>query len=171
MKQRTSRGATLVEMMLTLTLFSTLAFAAAGTFNSSQESLDWNYHALSLQKELRKALFTMTQELRESSPSSPNPISMSTTQISFQIPSGVAGNTVTSWTPIIYSLGPNNTVTRNVNGQVTTIGNNIQTLNFIYPVDALTAPRTVQIQITGSSTTLKRTITRTVTGQVVLRNP
>ena len=171
MKRLTRKGATLAEMLVTLTLFSALAFAAAGTFNSSQESLDWNYHALSLQKELRKTLVTMTQELRESSPSSPNPISVTSNSMTFQIPSSVAGNIVTGWTQINYALAANNAVTRTVGGQTTSLGNDVQALSFVYPVDVVTAPRTVQIQITGSRTTLKRTITRTVTGQVVLRNP
>ena len=171
MKCPARKGTTLTEMMVTLTLFSVLTFAAMGAFNSSQDSLDWNYQALSLQKELRKTLLTMTQEIRESSPSSPAPISISDNQILFQIPSGVSGNIITGWIPIVYALGANNTATRTVNGQTTIIGNNIQALNFVYPVDAVTAPRTVQIQIVGSKTTLKRTINRTVIGQVVLRNP
>ena len=171
MKHLTRKGITLAEMMVALTIFSALAFAAAATFNSSQDSLDWNYQALSLQKELRKTLFTMTQEIRESSPSSPNPIAVTSNSMIFQIPSSVAGNIVTGWTQINYALAANNTVTRTVGGQTTSLGNDVQALSFVYPVDAVTAPRTVQIQITGSRTTLKRTITRTVTGQVVLRNP
>lgn len=170
MKPLNEKGTSLVEMMVTLVLFSALAFAAASAFNSSQDSLDWNYQALSLQKELRRTLSTMTQEIRESSPSSPAPISISANSLSFQIPDSISGNIVTSWTPIIYALGANNSVLRTAKGQTTTLGNNVQTLNFTYPVDAVTAPRTVQVQITGSKTTLKRTITRTVTGQVVLRN-
>ena len=167
---RNEKGSTLLEMMVTLTVFSVLLFAAAGAFDASQESLDWNYRALSLQKELRKILLTMTQEMRESSPSSPNPITTGPNSITFQIPSSVSGNLVTGWTQITYGLGLNNMVTRAVNGQTTTLGNNVQALNFVYPVDPVTAPRTVQIQITGSQTTLKRTMTRTITGQVVLRN-
>ena len=157
-------------MMVTLTVFSVLLFAAAGAFDTSQNSLNWNYHGLTLQKELRKTLSTMTQEMRESSPSSPTPISIGLNSINFEIPSSVSGNTVAGWTQITYAMGPNNTVTRTANNQSTTMGSDIQALNFIYPVNSVTAPRTVQIQITGSRTTLKRTITRTVTGQVVLRN-
>jgi len=158
-------------MMATLAVFSILTVAAAGAFNTSQDALNWNYHALALQKELRRTLSTMAQEIRESSPSSPAPITTGTNAITFQIPSSVAGNAVTAWTQITYALGTDNRVTRTSNNQTTTIGTDVATLSFTYPVNPMTAPRTVQIQITGTRTTLKRTITRTVTGQVVLRNP
>lgn len=170
MTKKKIRGSTLLEVMVTLVLFSILAFTAMGVFDHSQNTLNWNYHALALQQDLRKSISTFSQELRESSPSSPRPITTSATAITFQIPSAVSGNTVTAWKQITYALA-NNTLTRTVNGQSTTIGNNIQSVNFLYPVNALTAPRTAQIQITGFRNTLNRTITRTETGQVVLRNP
>lgn len=166
------RGFTLVEIMVALALSSILILVASRIFQSSQESLDWNYHALCLQKELRRTLLTLSQELRESSPSSPTPITTGSNTITFEIPAAVSGNAITGWTQITYTLSPNNTVTRTVNGQTTFIGNNVTALNFLYPFNSVTAPRTVQIQITGSrTTTLKRNITWTITGQVVLRNP
>lgn len=169
--QKQRRGFTLVEIMVALALFSILILVASRIFQNSQESLDWNYHTLSLQKELRRTLSTMSQELRESSPSSPTPITTGSNTITFEIPATVSGNAITGWTQITYALSSNNTVTRTANGQTTSIGNNVTALNFLYPVNAVTAPRTMQIQITANQTTLKRNITRTITGQVVLRNP
>lgn len=171
MAQNQREGFTVVEITMALVLFSLLTLAGAGVFENSQDALNWNYHGLTLQKELRRILLTMSQELRESSPSSPTPISTGSNTITFEIPATVSGNTVTGWTQITYALAPNNTVTRNVNGQTTSIGNDVTALNFAYPVNPVSAPRTVQIQITGNRVTLKRNITRTVTGQVVLRNP
>lgn len=165
------RGYTLTEVLVTLTIFSLLTVAVGGVFDSSQQSLDWNQNALTLQKELRRTLSTMSQEIRESSPSSPTPLTVASNSISFEIPAVISGNVVTAWTRIDYALGPDNRVRRTANGQTTVIGAEVQSLNFIYPVDPVTAPRTVQIQITGTRTGLRRTVTRTVTGQVVLRNP
>lgn len=164
-------GYTLLEMMVTLVVFSLLALAAASVFNQSQDSLDWNYQALTLDKELRRALFTMAREIRESSPSSPTPLTATSNSLAFEIPASVSGNTVTNWTQITYTLGAGNTVTRTSSGQTTPMGNNVTALNFTYPADPVTQPRTVQIQMTGARAALKRTVTRTVTGQVVLRNP
>lgn len=156
-------------MMVGLLLFSILAVASTSLFNQSQDSLNDSYHALALQKDLRKTISTMSQELREASPSSPSPVMTSPNGITFQIPETVSGNAVTAWLQISYVLA-NNVLTRTANGQTTTLGNDIQSVNFIYPVSP-TSLRTVQIQVRGSRNTLKRTLTRTETGQVVLRNP
>lgn len=163
-------GFSLVELMVSVSLFVVLSIAAAGVFDSSQESMNWQYHQLTLQKELRRILSTMTQEIRESSPSSPLPVTVGANAITFQIPNQISGNQITGWTSINYGLGPDNTVTRTANGQTTAIGNSVQTLGFVYPLNPQTAPRTVRIQITGSRTTLKRTITSSVTGEATLRN-
>ncbi len=165
------RGYTLTEMVVTLSIFSMLIVAAGSLFDSLQESLDGNYHQLVLQKELRRVLDIMSEEIRESSPSSPNPIVTSSNTVTFQIPASISGNLITSWTQISYSLGQNNTVVRNVNGQNDVIGTSVTSLNFVYPLNPVTDPRTVRIQITGQRNTLKRTITASVTGQVILRNP
>jgi len=167
---RGQSGYGLVELMITMSVFVLLVLAAGTMFDRSGESLDWNFHRVALQEELRRTIATMTREIRESSPSSPNPITTGPNTITFQIPTNVAGNTVTGWTSISYGLGPNNTVSRTANGQVTIIGSSVQGLRFTYPFNS-TSPRTVQIQITGVRTTLKRNMTTIVTGQVVLRNP
>jgi prepilin-type N-terminal cleavage/methylation domain-containing protein len=168
---RNLEGFSLAEMVVTLFILSTLAAAGTAVFTSSQESLDTNYHRLILQQELRKILWTMSQEIRESSPSSPTPITTGTNSITFEIPNAVSGNQVTQWTQVHYGLAPDTTVTRTSNGQTTVMGNSVQSLNFVYPLDAGTAPRSVQIQITGSRNTLKRNLSVTLTGQVTLRNP
>ncbi|MBI4115102.1 MAG: hypothetical protein HY447_00845 [Candidatus Omnitrophica bacterium] len=164
-------GTGLTEMMVALVVFVLLTMAAGGAFMSSQDSLNANYHTLTLQNELRKILTTMTQEIRESSASSPNPITISNNAISFEIPATVSGDTVTSWTQITYGLNTgDSTVTRTVGGQTTIVGNSISGLSFTYPADPVLLPRSVQIGITGTRNTLKRTITMAVTGQVTLRN-
>ena len=164
------KGYGLLEMMVTLSLFSLLTIAVAGVFDTSQESLNWNYHELELQKGLRNTLAVMSQEIKEASPSSPTPITISPNRIVFEIPSAVSGNTVTGWTQIRYDLNGNGQVLRTVGTQTTSLGNDVQALSFAYPLNAVSAPRTVQIRITGSRTTLKRNITVTVTGEVTLRN-
>lgn len=167
-----SEGYSLVEMMVTLAVFSLLLITAWQVFDASQESMNWNYHQLNLQKEMRRILDTMSKEIRESSPSSPTPISIGANTITFQIPATVsATGAVTAWTPVTYGLGADNTVVRTTGTQTNAIGGGgITGLNFVYPVAGM--PRTVQIQITGTATTLKlRNITTTATGQVVLRNP
>ncbi len=165
------RGFTLIEMMVALFIFSIVLLAATGVFNHSQESFDWNFHRFILQSELRKILLTMSQEIRESSPSAPAPLTTGPNQITFQIPTAVSGSQVTQWEQINYSLAPDGTVVRASGGQNSIIGNSVQSLNFTYPVNPLISPRTVQIQITGTRNTLKRNVTATLTGQVTLRNP
>lgn len=164
-------GYSLAETIVAVSIVSFLLLAGAGAFQSAQELNDWNYHAVTLQKELRKIVSTMSEEIRESSPSSPAPITIGPNTITFEIPTGVSGNQITSWMQIRYGLDPSGNVTRTANNQTSPIGNSVQTMNFVYPVDPLTAPRTVQIRITGNRTTLKRTVTVTVTSQVTLRNP
>lgn len=175
--------------MVTLTVFSILAAAAAGAFNTSQTSLHWNYQALTLQEELRRSLSNMTREIRESSPSSPNPLASAavtpgTNSFSFEIPATVSANVVTAWTRVHYFLCADSTVGRVVSpnplpanyvcpiANQTTIGSTVTTMNFTYNAGA--APRTVRIQITGTrtaaTTNLDRNITVTVTGEVTLRN-
>ena len=165
-----SQGFSTAEMMVSLAVFVLLTVAAGGVFDTSQDSLNWNYQQLTLQNELRKILLSMSQEIKESSPNSPSPIITGANTITFQIPTSVSANQVTGWRQITYGLATDNTVTRTVNGQTNIIGNSVQALNFTYPVNAATAPRTVQIQIVGNRVTLKRNITATVTGQVNLRN-
>lgn len=171
------KGYTVTELMVSMGLLVLVGATAAGVFNTSQDLLNWNYHALALQKELRRTLDQMSREIRESSPSSPNGISPATVtpgrnQFSFQVPASISGNQVTAWDRIDYALTPDNRVTRTVNnGTTAPIGSDVQSMTFVYPLDPLTAPRTVQIQINGTRTTLKRTVAVTLTGQATLRNP
>lgn len=165
-------GFSLVEMMVSFAVFVLLILAAASTFNSSQKLMNWNQYGISVQEELRRVLNTMSREMRESSPSSPTPITIGTDAITFEIPLTVSQNVVTAWTQISYGLNPDNTVTRTVNGETTIIGNSVTNLNFTY--NPQVSPRTVRIEITGNkaagSTTLDRDITMTLTGEVTLRN-
>ncbi len=165
------RGYSLLELMVTVSAFSLLTIAAAGVFDSAQEALNWNYHELTLQSDLRKTLDIMSEELRESSPSSPIPLTVNSNSISFEIPATVQGGVITGWTSVSYGLGPDSTVLRTVNGQAAAIGHSVSALDFIYPVDPVTAPRTVQVRITGQRATLKRTLTHSAVTQIILRNP
>ncbi|MBI4550595.1 MAG: prepilin-type N-terminal cleavage/methylation domain-containing protein [Candidatus Omnitrophica bacterium] len=172
-RARETRGRTgysLVEMMITLTVFSLLTVCAAGVFDASQESLNWAYHSLTLQKELRRVLNVLTQEIRESSASSPNPIVVSANRLDFEIPSAIVGNNVTAWTTVSYTLGADTTVLRTANGLNEIIGSSINGLNFVYPVNAATAPRTLRVTVQGQRQTLKRNITESASAEVVLRN-
>lgn len=166
------RGYSLVETMVTASLFAMLILAAGSAFNESQKSMTWNYFELSLQEELRRTLDTMSREIRESSPSTPVPIVTNTNSISFEIPTSVSKNAVTSWKQINYGLASNNTVTRTSGGQTTVIGNGVQALNFVY--NPAVSPRTIRIQVTGvrsaGTTTLDRDVTMTLTNEVTLRN-
>lgn len=169
-RRNSSTGFSLTEMLFALFVFLILMAAAGTVFDSSQDSLNWNYHQLTLQKDLRRILDTMMREIRESSPSSPNPITVGANTITFEVPSTVSGTGITSWKRITYGLGTDSTVVRTINGQSTPIGSGVTTLNFIYPLDVSTAPRTVQIQVTGQQTTLKKVISSSLKSQVVLRN-
>lgn len=162
------KGAAIIEMTWGLTILSLLAVTAAGVFSASEDSLTWNYHALALQKELRRTLSIMSQEIREASPSSPTPITTGTNTITFQIPSSVEANTVTSWEQITYALSGGNAI-RTAGSSTSTIGTDVQAMTFTYPASS-SLPQTVQIQITGRRNTPKRTVTITLTNQVVLRN-
>lgn len=162
------QGTAIIEMTVVLVILSILTMAAGGVFSASQDSLDWHYHALALQKELRRTLSTMSQEIREASPSSPIPITTGTNTITFQIPSSVAANVVTSWKQITYTLSGTNAI-RTIDSSTNTIGSSVQSMTFTYPASA-SLPRTVQIQITGRRDTLKRSVTVTLTNQVMLRN-
>ena len=165
-------GFGLVEMMVSFAVFTLLILAATSTFNSSQKLMNWNHYGISVQEELRRVLNTMSREMRESSPSSPTPITIGANAVTFEIPLTVSQNVVTAWTQISYGLNPDNTVTRTVNGETTIIGNSVTNLNFIY--NPQVSPRTVRIEITGNkaagATTLDRDITMTLTGEVTLRN-
>lgn len=168
---KNERGFSLLEMMVTLVIFSILTIIAGQVFDTSQESMDWNYNQMTLQTNMRRVLDTMAKEIREASPSSPIPITSGVNSLSFQIPAVVqTDGTVTSWTTVTYGLGANNTVQRTTASGVQTIGANVTAMTFTYPVAG--RPNTVQIQVAGSLTTVKtRVINSTVTGEVVLRNP
>jgi prepilin-type N-terminal cleavage/methylation domain-containing protein len=164
------KGYSLIEMMITLTVFSLLTICAAGVFDASQDALNWNYHQLTLQKELRRVLNTMTQEIREGSASSPNPIVVGANRLDLEVPAAISGNTVTAWTPVSYSLGADSTILRTASGQNEIIGSSVTGINFTYPVNAATAPRTLRVTVQGQRQTLKRTVTESASAEVVLRN-
>ena len=189
---RKKEGMGTVELMVSMSILTLLAVAGARTFDATQELLTWNSYQLELQSELRRTLDTMAREIREASVTGPVPLASVTVtpgsnSFAFAIPNAVSGNTVTQWTQVRYFLCPNTeravgrvaspnalplSYTCPVLGQ-TILGSRVEQMDFIY--SAATAPRTIQIQITGSrlaaTTTLKRDLRMTVASNVTLRNP
>lgn len=181
---KSGKGYGTVELMVVMTLFAVLVLATGVVFDVSQDLLNWNYHQLELQSQLRRILETMLREVRETSPSSGVALASvmltpGSNNFPFAIPDDVSGNQVTSWNRITYYICNNQdlTVGRAVNNQSLdcmdsskVIGTSVQSINFTYNPGGV-APRSIRIQITGTRATLKRTITTSVTGEVTSRNP
>lgn len=169
---RKARGFTLVEVLVTVALFSMMMLMVGTVLRRGGEQTDLNDHKMALQGTLREGLYKMAQEIRESSPSRVA-IANGGAGLSFQIPASVSNSGTITWSgPITYQLGGNGRQlirTDGGTGQITVFANDVQSVTFT----ASGAP----IATVGYSVTVQRTLTNgrilsvTSTGEARLRNP
>jgi prepilin-type N-terminal cleavage/methylation domain-containing protein len=86
------KGFTLVEVMIVAAIATVILFGVFGILKVSNEQLETIHAKMSLQENLREALFKMAQEIRQTSATLPKPLdfgggnSLSGTEINFSVP-------------------------------------------------------------------------------------
>ena len=136
--QKYNKGYSLVEVLVTILIFSILAAAINTVLLVGESSWQTNSVRMELIQELRKATATMEDELRQTAPSAitagPTVADGSTsTSITFFAPNGVSGNSI-AWsantTQFILGGTDSNQLQRIENGVTKVVAQNIATLGF-----------------------------------------
>lgn len=167
---RSKKGFTIVEMMVALSVFAVLSVSAMALLDASSDMTEQSEMQMSLQVEMKKVLNRVSQELRGSSTSSPTPISTSSGQITFQIPTEVTGGSISAWSTIQYVLQEDGSMQRTQDGVAQLIASDITSFEATYPADAVEMPTGVRIEISAARQTLERTLTADSKVEVLLRN-
>ena len=169
-----AQGTTLVEIMVTVALFTVLVGASLGLLMNGSDSYNINRNKMELQQELRKALDWTKDDLRQTGTS--GLVNMNTdttyTQVTFRTAVGAAAGGTTTWSAntIQYILGGTGGVQlQRISGGTTKIvSQNITLLQFRRNS---TAPNLVIVTMTASRNEGKGgTISLNYTMQVKMRN-
>ena len=173
------QGFTLVEMMVTVAIFSFILGICYTLFISGSNSWETNSVRVELQQELRKAMDWITQDLRQAGSASitngpVDPVDGTPyPSITFRKAAGVSGgNLVWDSSTTTYSLGGTGgtQLLRQVSGQTASvIAQNIQSLQFSRQVST---SNIVDVSLQARKTTLreKRPIQASLTLRIYLRN-
>lgn len=174
-KKLNKSGFTLVEMIVTILIFSILIGGLYASLHLGAESWGTNKTSIELQQELRKATEHIKNELLEASPSSITNVSANgipETYINFKIPQGVSNGTIL-WDPnsIQFALGGTNTtnlIRSTANGSSKVIATDISAIEFTR--QTLT-PNVLDIKITAQkSTSGNRDLSQQTEFKISLRN-
>ena len=165
------KGFTLLEAMVVLLISTVIIAALFMTMTSGRSSWSTADTEISLQQDLRKAIVTMGQELRDSGNAHISCLANGTPQssISFNVSQGVdgTGNMIWSTIPVNYSVISGQLV-RTENGNSEILANNITSLAFVRTASAVNI---VRINLTAQRTTqFSRLINASSNTAVMLRN-
>lgn len=173
------KGFTLVEVLVTLIIFSIIFMAVIMCLSAGKSSFYTGDAKIAVQQEIRKALLIMNPELRQSRPSliTGVPADGNTySTVTFCIPEDVDGdgdviNAIGNmeWSGnITYALNGNNQITRTDATGTTIIANNITNLDFQRFAGS---PNIIQISISCQKTNvLGRVLSDTILSSVTMRN-
>ncbi|MBN1870752.1 MAG: prepilin-type N-terminal cleavage/methylation domain-containing protein [Candidatus Omnitrophica bacterium] len=153
-------GYTLIEVLVTVTIFAVLAGAINMVLLVGESSWQTNSVRIELRQELRKAINKMEDELRQTSPvaitAGPTVANGSTSaSITFYLPTGVSGNSITwSANTTQYKLGgtDSNQLQRIEGGNTEVIAQNIQSLTFSR---AAATPDIIDVSLVAQKDTIK----------------
>lgn len=172
------RGFSLVEVMVTILIFSLIFAAVFMLLTGGEASWYTGDVQIELNQEIRKALLTVNKELRQTASSVISDVPADGdyyTSITFRIPEDIDGDgdvisaigTIEWSDNINYSLNANNQIIRSVSGTPQAVlANNISELTFTRP-----NPRVVQIYIKARKSTLTgRNLEAEITSSLKLRN-
>ncbi len=175
-RERCCGGYSLVEVLVTLLIFSVLAGAINTVLLVGESSWQTNSVRVELIQELRKAKGSIENELRQTASSAitagPTAADGSTaTSITFYLPNGVSGNAITwsaNTTQYILGGSDSNQLQRIENSITRVIAQNIQTLGFSR---AAATSNIINVTLTAQKDTVKgRTLSVDFTFAVQMRN-
>ena len=173
---KSRQGFTLVEMMVTVAIFSFILGICYTLFISGSNSWETNSVRVELQQELRKAMDWVSQDLRQAGSASITNVpadGAAYTSITFRKSAGASGgNLVWDADTTRYFLGgaDGNQIQRQVGAQTASvIAQNIQSLQFSRQVST---SNIVDVSLQARKTTLreKRPIQASLTLRIYLRN-
>ena len=159
-----AKGFTLLEILITTSIFLILTAVALSLMLTSNEAWFTGSTSIGLRQEIIKTLLTMEKELKETRASQTNlSIGSTSSSLSFKIPKITNGSILDSsgniiWSnSISYSVNANKQIIRNDSVNTTVLSNNVTALNFTRP----TAMGNIfQINITAQKTSPTRRVFR-----------
>lgn len=172
---RNTAGFSLVEILVTLLIFSVLFTASFIVLLSGSKSWEINSTRMQVQQELRKAVDWIKEDMFDAGQSTitnvPADGSWYST-ITFKTPTGVSGNTAvwsSSTTQFTLGSGADANQLQEITGGVTKIlANNIQSLQFRRQS---TSPGIVEVSVQAQKTSTKGTpVTMSTSFKIKLRN-
>ena len=180
-KMKQGKGFTLVEVLVTLVIFSIIYMAVIMCLSTGRTSFYTGDTKIAVQQEIRKAFLVMNQELRQSRPSLIVGVPAdgnNYSTITFNIPADADGDEDVidddsgnvEWSEnITYTLNGNNQITRTTASTgATIIANNITNLQFRR---LATSPNIIQISVNcQKATVLGRNLSDTILSSVTMRN-
>ena len=173
------RGFSLVEILITVLLFSLVFMASFAVLTAGKNSWYTGDVEVEINQEIRKGLLTMNRQLRQSRSSVITgvfPDGNYYNSITFKIPEDIDadGDVIDAlgnmeWSDdITYSLNARNQIIRTLSGNTTILANYISNLQFRRPAGS---PDVIQIYVTAQKeTALKRTLTSDIMSSIRMRN-
>jgi len=173
---KNNRGFTLLEIIITVFLFSIISAAIFSVLATAKNSLSAGESQIGIQQACRNGLDTMVKELRQAGASTildvPNN-GINYSAITFQIPASLSAAGITWSSSIQYFLGGLNgkQLIRTQSGNQRILGNDISAVSFNR---SAANPNVVNISVTAQKNTFPgftaRQSTITFNSQIKLRN-
>lgn len=126
-----SNGFSLLEVLLSLVIFSVITAGIYMVLNVGSRSYNSDMGLLDLQQQTRQAMSGMIGELKQSN-SSNMTISEAGAKIDFSVPTDITTNPVTSSSLISYYLSDNQLIREHPAGTLRVLANDISSLNFCW---------------------------------------
>jgi len=166
------RGITLIEILLTVLIFSFIAAAIFLVLGIGKASWYTGDVETVLSQDIRRALTVMNSQLRQSSSSVISGVPANDNYyaaITFKLPEGIADNGSIIWSENInYSLNVNHQIISLKSGASSILANNINSLQFRRPSGN---PDIIEIYITAQKNTIQgRSLQDSITSSVKMRN-
>ena len=169
-KRKANAGLSLIEVMVVSGLLTFFSIFLVSLIVVSQNAWIIQNNAVPVRAEAKRTMESMIKELREGDPSAAGGVVIAGTndsQITFEVPDEVSQTGISSWRQIQFSYDQGDQeVVRTESGTDTTIGRNVQSLQFV-----LADSDTITITLGTQRTTAGGTVLQaTLTSQVKLRN-
>ena len=171
------KGFTLIEVIVSLSIFALMILAIFGMMDLGRSSWFTGNVAVEARQEIIKSFMTMEKELRKTAPSQINLANGANSgSVTFKVPNDndgdgdvldASGNIEWSGN-ITYALNVNSQITRTASGVVSVLANNIVSLRFTRPVTPIDI---LQVDITSRKTSAtRRQIQETGQIEIKMRN-
>jgi len=167
---KTNSGFTLIEVIIVTAIMSIFSIFLVDLVMTTQKAWSIENTSVSVRGEAKRTLEVIAKELREGDPSAVGGVTIGgsgTSQtITFSVPNQVSQATILSWRQIQYAHDSvQKQVTRTVSGTTTTVGRDINSLQFSQSNNVVTVTVGTN-KLTAEGITLQTTIS----SQIRMRN-